>query len=513
MEFFCPNCKEMPIVKFSFIRKGIVLAIIKCKCGRKFHDLSTFIAEYTNILENNKKANVIKNKIQSDKYLLYFCETCFQNIYKKNNITEHKDHKLIKIDKSNPIITEEQFNKISTDLEKAENKVMKYLPELKDMLLKECSKDSEKTEIRNLSEICIFKNSLLIKFVKLVYNLYKYNKNTHTLTYQIIMNLKENIDFNLNKYNLDIKNIKKERFISFLKSCLILCCNSYINRLYNNFMKEKEGLLKMILKYKPILEINKDETTLKIDEMMKSNSSIYYGEKSTINNLAYGRGILICANGSHYIGYFKNDFFQNGLGKSINKEGNIYFGQFKEGTANGYGRYITKSGNKYIGEWVNNKLDGFGYISCDNKEQVFFGEIKKGLFNGFGQLFNKKGFLYKGEFKDGKMDGTGMILYKNQKKYIGELKEGNKEGYGIMNWPTEEKYEGLWENDSFKFGYYCWPNGNIFLGDFQNDSVNGFGTFYSCALGTIETGLWKNGKREEIDHKDNIPSTRYLTFL
>ena len=489
------------------------MAIIKCKCGRKFHDLSTFIAEYTNILENNKKANVIKNKIQSDKYLLYFCETCFQNIYKKNNITEHKDHKLIKIDKSNPIITEEQFNKISTDLEKAENKVMKYLPELKDMLLKECSKDSEKTEIRNLSEICIFKNSLLIKFVKLVYNLYKYNKNTHTLTYQIIMNLKENIDFNLNKYNLDIKNIKKERFISFLKSCLILCCNSYINRLYNNFMKEKEGLLKMILKYKPILEINKDETTLKIDEMMKSNSSIYYGEKSTINNLAYGRGILICANGSHYIGYFKNDFFQNGLGKSINKEGNIYFGQFKEGTANGYGRYITKSGNKYIGEWVNNKLDGFGYISCDNKEQVFFGEIKKGLFNGFGQLFNKKGFLYKGEFKDGKMDGTGMILYKNQKKYIGELKEGNKEGYGIMNWPTEEKYEGLWENDSFKFGYYCWPNGNIFLGDFQNDSVNGFGTFYSCALGTIETGLWKNGKREEIDHKDNIPSTRYLTFL
>jgi hypothetical protein len=512
MEFFCPNCEEMPIVNFSFIKKGIAMAIIKCKCGRKFHDLSTFIVEYTNILKTNKKTNAINNKIESDKSLQYFCETCFQNIYCEN-ISEHQGHKLIKIDKNDPIITEEKFNKITIELEKAENKVMKYLPNLRDMLLKECSKKSEKVEIQNLSDICIYKNNLLIKFIKMVYNLYKYNKNIHTLTYQMMINLKENVDFNLNKYNLDIKNIKKERFISFLKSCIILCCNSYINRLYENFMKEKEELLKMILKQKPISETNNDKTPLKIDEMMKSNSSIYYGEKSTINNLAYGRGVLICANGSHYFGYFKNDFFQNGLGKSINKEGNTYFGQFKEGTANGYGKFTTKNGNKYIGEWVNNKLDGFGYISIDNKEQMFFGEIKKGLFNGIGQLYNKKGFLYKGGFKDGKMDGTGMILYKSQKKYLGELKEGNKEGYGIMIWPTEERYEGSWENDSFKFGYYSWPNGNIFLGDFKNDSVNGFGTFYSCALGTIETGSWKNGKREEINHKDNIPSTRYLTFL
>ena len=73
-------------------------------------------------------------------------------------------------------------------------------------------------------------------------------------------------------------------------------------------------------------------------------------QKSSINNLAYGRGFLICANGSHYFGYFKNDFFQNGFGKSINNDGNIYFGQFKEGLANGYGRYTTKSGNKYKGD-------------------------------------------------------------------------------------------------------------------------------------------------------------------
>ena len=70
-----------------------------------------------------------------------------------------------------------------------------------------------------------------------------------------------------------------------------------------------------------------------------------------------------------------------------------------------------------------------------------------------------------------------------------------------------------WKNDSFKFGTYSWANGNLFLGNFNNDSIEGMGTFYSAALGTIETGLWKNGKRIDINHKDNIPSTRYLSFL
>jgi len=111
------------------------------------------------------------------------------------------------------------------------------------------------------------------------------------------------------------------------------------------------------------------------------------------------------------------------------------------------------------------------------------------------------------------MHGTGMILYKNKKKYLGEFNEGCKGGYGIMTWPTEEKYEGSWEKDSFKFGQYFWPNGNVYLGNFQNDSVNGFGTFYNSTLSTIETGVWKDGRREDIRDKDTIPSTRYLSFL
>ena len=111
------------------------------------------------------------------------------------------------------------------------------------------------------------------------------------------------------------------------------------------------------------------------------------------------------------------------------------------------------------------------------------------------------------------MDGIGKINYKTKKEYLGEFKEGNKSGFGIMIWPTKERYEGSWEKDSFKFGEYFWPNGNIYLGNFENDYVNGFGTFYCSGLSTIETGIWKEGRRVADTEKETIPTTRYLSFL
>ena len=541
MELFCQSCNKMPLIKFSFIKEGKILVIINCKCGRKFHDVSTFIADYTNILKtekekeinNNEKEN--ENKINIDDDLIGFCETCFENIYNNNsnNNSEHYEHKLIKINKESLLISNEEFEKISENLKLAENKILKYLPEMKDMLLKDCKSDKEKKEIECSAEINIYKNNLILSFLKLVYNLYSINKEKKTLTYQIIQNLKDNCDYNLNKYNLDLKNICKERFLSFLKSCMILCCNSYINKIYDNYIKNREELKKMILDLSPYKEVPKEkskendkeintkndkdkekeeEPTIFIDEIIKSNNSIYYGEKSKKNNLAYGRGFLYCSSGSHYFGYFKDDFFQSGYGKTINKNGNIYLGGFSDGVANGPGKFMTKNGNVYKGFWSDNKLNGIGFINWENGKS-YIGEINKGIFNGIGELYYKNGNVYRGEFKNGRMDGIGKIVYRNKKEYLGEFKEGSKSGFGIMKWPTEEVYEGSWEKDSFKFGQYIWPNGNIYFGNFENDSVNGYGTFYSSSMNTIETGIWKDGRRVQITDKENIPSTRYLSFI
>ena len=140
---------------------------------------------------------------------------------------------------------------------------------MRDMLLNDSKNEKEKIEVINLTNNNIYTNNLLLDFLWVVYKLYEINNKQNSLTYQIIYNLKENSDYNLNKYNLDIKNIKRERFISYLKSCLILCCNSYINNLYNNLLKDKKELLKLIFTLKTLKEINSNETELEIEDVMK----------------------------------------------------------------------------------------------------------------------------------------------------------------------------------------------------------------------------------------------------
>ena len=511
MKLLCPYCKEMPLIKITLFKKGEVIIIINCKCGKKFHDISTFIYDYTDIIIKDENKSPIILFSEHNQKVLYFCETCFINIYNEI-ISVHDGHKLIKIDE-NKIISESEYDTISNNIKLAKDKIKVYLPQMRDMLLRNSKNEKERIEILNIVESTIYYNNLILECLYLLYNIYDINKRKNTLTYQMIYNLKENSDYNLNKYKLDINTIKKERFISYLKSCLIICCNPYINKVYQNLYKKKEELLKLIYSLKPLGEISEDKTELELEEIMKSNSCFYFGEKSTINHLAHGRGILVSANSSHYLGYFKDDYFQEGLGKSVNSEGNIYFGQFKKGIANGFGRYITKTGNKFEGEWVDNKLNGFGLITMKKGEQYYIGDLKKGNFWGIGVFNTKNNLKYEGEFIDGKMDGIGYIDYKNKKEYKGEFKEGNKNGYGIMTWHSGEKYEGEWKDDTFKFGQYQWNNGNLFFGNYKNDTITGLGTFYNSALGSIETGIWKNGKREQIEKKDYIPSTRYLSFI
>jgi hypothetical protein len=286
-----------------------------------------------------------------------------------------------------------------------------------------------------------------------------------------------------------------------------------LNRVYHNYSKDKEELKKIILNL-PYKEeyISKKEMIKFQEEMMKSNNSIYYGEKNILNNMAEGRGFLYFSSGTYYLGYFKHDVFKEGFGKSINKKGSIYIGQYKEGAANGVGKLKSYNGNMYEGYWTDNKLDIFGMVKLTNGKN-YIGEMKEGFYSGVGILQYKNGNIYKGNLIEGKMDGIGVFDYANKKHYEGQFKEGSKNDMGIMTWPTGEKYEGSWVKDSYRFGTYYWPNGNIYIGNFNGDGVNGYGSFYSSLLGTIESGIWKSGKRDDIYDKETIPSTRYLSFL
>ena len=142
MKLLCQKCDKMPFIRLSYIEEGKIIVIINCKCGKTFHDVSTFASEYTDIeiLHITKIVKILDNKIINNNNinLKYFCETCYENIYNDlDNI--HKNHQLIKIDNKQLISTIE-LNNIYQGLKKAEDKVLDYLPKMRDMLVNDFKK-------------------------------------------------------------------------------------------------------------------------------------------------------------------------------------------------------------------------------------------------------------------------------------------------------------------------------------------------------------------------------------
>ncbi len=92
--------------------------------------------------------------------------------------------------------------------------------------------------------------------------------------------------------------------------------------------------------------------------------------------------------------------------------------------------------------------------------------------NGYGKLYDENNYLiYQGEFKDNKPNGQGTLYNQdpklNWKVYEGEFLEGKKHGVGKMTFSSSD----------------------IYFGEFENDILSGFGTYYRN--GVTQIGLWK----------------------
>ena len=72
-------------------------------------------------------------------------------------------------------------------------------------------------------------------------------------------------------------------------------------------------------------------------------------------NCVDGQGTYTYANGSTYVGEFKNSI-RNGQGTYTWANGNKYVGEFKDAKRNGQGTYTFANGTVDKGIWKNNKL-------------------------------------------------------------------------------------------------------------------------------------------------------------
>ncbi|MCS6927902.1 MAG: caspase family protein [Saprospiraceae bacterium] len=181
---------------------------------------------------------------------------------------------------------------------------------------------------------------------------------------------------------------------------------------------------------------------------------------------------------------------------------------------NGTGTYLFKNGDRYVGQWA------------------------AGLPHGKGTYYFASRERYEGDFKFGKFDGQGTMYYPDNAYYTGGWKENQKNGHGRLVTPDGKVREGIWvagklqqetqkptklvgesssppgnstsnagnngkhniaglRNCNTTFcrsgtGYYDYPDGSRWIGEFQNGVPHGKGICY-YANGDRYEGHWAKG--------------------
>ena len=214
---------------------------------------------------------------------------------------------------------------------------------------------------------------------------------------------------------------------------------------------------------------------------------MYVGEYKNGNR--HGKGTYTHANGDKYVGDYNNDK-RTGQGTYTYPSGDKYVGEYKDALPHGQGTYIYANGDKYKGVFINNNRTGLGSYWFSNGDE------------------------YLGEFKNGKLHGQGTYTYVNGSKKVGEWKNDKLNGYAVTYHPNGNvNKEGIFKDSTFLYaqtktlpacptsGYFhncigtiIYPEGDKYIGEWQNDKRNGRGT-YTYAGGNKYLGEWQNGKK------------------
>jgi len=110
------------------------------------------------------------------------------------------------------------------------------------------------------------------------------------------------------------------------------------------------------------------------------------------------------------------------------------------------------------------------------------------LFTNIQKIFNsKKGIYY---FNDGRI-------------YSGQWQFNSMHGYGEFRWADGKKYVGYYIHDKKEgFGIYYWAKPlRVYLGFWKNGKQHGVGKYFNGNK-PAKYGIWKNGDKNEIFHDE-----------
>ena len=228
------------------------------------------------------------------------------------------------------------------------------------------------------------------------------------------------------------------------------------------------------------------------DPIKFPSGEIYKGSWD-LNKKRQGFGISISADGNTlYKGNWESDKIGD-FGLFLEKNGNYYLGQIKEGKFEGKGELNIEGISKYNGEFKNELPEGKGIFEDYENNYKYDGDWSLGKKNGRGVLEFADGTKYEGDFKNDLYDGNGIIKFNNGNVYEGEFVEGNIKGKGKFVWNDGKKYDGDYE-DFMKngFGKFFWKEKKYYEGQWLNNKQHGQGKIVND--GSEIEGTFRFGK-------------------
>jgi hypothetical protein len=230
-------------------------------------------------------------------------------------------------------------------------------------------------------------------------------------------------------------------------------------------------------------------------------------------NCQYGSGVYRYSGISKYTGQFQHNL-RHGKGKMTYPDGNVYEGSFVMGKKQGPDGSVTfaVSGDKYVGEWKNDLPNGNGTYYFTTKQR-YEGNFVNGNFEGSGTMYYPDGAMFTGHWSKNKKNGPGVYrdahgVEKNNLWAMGQLVK-KEETAASNNTPAAKPTPTLANNNvkpdvtglrncgasycSSGQGYYNYPEGSIWVGNFKEGYPSGQGICY-YANGDRYEGEWANNR-------------------
>jgi hypothetical protein len=284
-------------------------------------------------------------------------------------------------------------------------------------------------------------------------------------------------------------------------------------------------------------------------------------------NCQNGTGTYRYSGNSKYTGQFLNGL-RHGKGKMTYQDGNVYEGPFVQGKKQGENGSMTfaANGDKYVGQWKSDQPNGKGkyYFASDERYE---GDFVNGTFEGKGTMYYPDGARFVGGWSKNRKHGAGVFYTADGREKRGSWAMGkpvnnpettpareqsstaqntqpnkpantrpaNNTTNSSANKPKPAKPDvGGLRNCSSSYcrsgqGYYDYPEGSRWVGEFKDGYPNGRGVCYYAngdryegewanntpngegimyfATGRVYGAVWVNGSMvKELDSQEDVPA-------